>query len=122
MRKLRMRWTVVTLAAFGFLVISGASHASCTGSDRLSLSRANCLDGDHYSVCSFRLFGTCMVKKYKVWVQSRCSGDGTKVVAKIDIANVTDLTWHQTSNAKRSVETDNPINGVYCCDDLGQCN
>lgn len=123
MKTLPTTFLAALIAIFGVLAVPGTSHAStCTGSNRLSLDAAACLDGGTSSDCSWKLFGTCMSVFYTAWVQSKCSGDGTKVVAKIDVEGHQDYTWHQTNNGKRTLESFSKIRGAYCCDDLGKCN
>lgn len=121
MQTQRIRWTVGALALFGSLAIAGASHASCTGDNRLGLSEANCLRGGHTNSCESKIFGQCISPVSYYWAMSRCSEQGT-VVAKVDIAGGTDKTWHLNDNRKRSGESSNHTRGVYCCDDLGLCN
>ena len=122
MRTQRIRWTVGALALFGSLAVAGASHASCTGDDRLGLSEAACLLGGHLNDCDSAIFNQCISWSSSYWAQSRCSARGT-VVAKIDIAGGTDETWHLNDGDKRSgSKSDKKTRGVYCCDDLGLCN
>ena len=122
MRARRMKCTVGALALLGSLAIAAASHASCTGSDRLTIAESNCLDGDHTNTCTLRAFGKCIGHSSTYWVQSSCWWSGT-VVAKIDIAGAADKTWHIENAARRSgSSSSNKTRGVYCCNDLGLCN
>ena len=119
MRMQRIRWTVGALALLGSLAIAGASHASCTGSNRLTIGESSCLDGSHTSSCSDRIFSACIAYSSTYWAQGRCK---EKVVAKIDIAGGTDATWHLTNFLKKTGTSSKKVRGVYCCDDLGRCN
>lgn len=119
MQTQRMKWIAGALVLFGFLVTAGASHASCTGSNRVGLSEAACLDGGHENTCQSRIFGACVDWASSHWAESQCID---KVVAKVDISGATDRTWHLNNFARRSGEHYNKTRGVYCCNDLGRCN
>ena len=124
MQTLKMKWIAGALALFASLAISGASHASCTGDDRVSIPDASCLSGSHSNHCSFDIFGKCLSYQSSFWVQAltSCVQNGNKVVAKIDLKDRIDETWHLTNHDRNDGAADTYTRGVYCCDDLGKCN
>ena len=111
------------IAIFVMLSASAAVHASCTGSNRVSLDNASCLFGDWENTCHSRIFGGCVSWGSTYWVQANvdCIQGTDKVVAKIDISGATDRTWHQTDFNVRTGSSNHKTNGVYCCSDLGRC-
>ena len=112
------------LAVFGVLAVPGASHASCSGSNRVSLSSASCLDGGYSNYCATRIFGKCVSWNSSHWVQAtaNCTRGDDKVVAKISLRNMGDRTWHRYNNARHQATSDAKTKGIYCCSDLGRCN
>ncbi len=103
----------VTLLAFAFMAgLAGEAHADCDSSDRMNHSSSDCLHGwwDNNTWPTKTTFG----------VQSFCwqpTAGGT-VVAKIDIVNRPDLTWHLNNGHKRRDKTWNWIRDIHCCEDL----
>ena len=124
MRMQRIRWTVGALALFGFVAVSGASHASCTGSNRQAAIDSYCLTGEYTNTCEGSIFGGCVKWSSSFWAEADedCVTGTDKVVVKIDIAHATDKTWHQTNTDRRSGTASKRVNGVYCCKDLGRCD
>ena len=111
-------------ALFGVLAFSGAVHASCTGSNRVSLNSAGCLSGGWTNTCQDSIFGHCTGYHSSYWVQASadCVTGGNKVVAKIDLKSDTDRTWHLANSNQRNGNSTTRTNGVYCCSDLGRCD
>ena len=122
MKTQRMKWMVGAIALFGFLAISGASHASCTGDDRLELDEARCLTGTHNNICVDKLFGHCLNWQSTYSARKLCRDVDDKTVAKIDLAHSSDKTWHLNDYLWRDGESMAMVRGIYCCDDLGTCN
>lgn len=122
MRTQGMKWRVGALALVGSLAIVGASHASRTGNDRLTIAESDCLDGSHENTCTYRALGKCLGHSSTYRIQDPCRWLGT-AVAKIDIAGAADKTWHIENADRRSGESRyNKTGDVYCCDDLGLCD
>ena len=91
MRTQGMKWTVGALALFGSFAIAGASHASRTGTDRLTIAESVRLDGSQENTCTYRAFGKCLGHSSTYRVQNPCRWLGT-VLAKVDIAGAADKT------------------------------
>ena len=121
MRTSGMKWMVGAVALAAFLAVSGASYASCTGNNRVSLGDADCLSGGHSNSCTSRIFGKCITYTSSFWAQKVCTG-GRKVVAKIDLKSASDRTWHLTNTGERNGSASSKVNGIYCCSDLGRCD
>ena len=123
MRTLGMKWMVGALALSAFLAVSGASHASCTGDNRIAQASSGCMEGGHTNSCSGRIFGACVSWSSSFWAEaySRCTGGTDKVVVKIDISGGSDRTWHLSDTNRREGTSSRSTNGVYCCNDLGRC-
>ena len=121
MRSSGMKWMVGAVALSAFLAFSGASHASCTGGNRISVGSADCLSAGYSNTCDSRMFGKCVSYTSSFWAQKVCTG-GRKVVAKIDLKSATDLTWHLTNTGTRNGSASYKVNGIYCCRDLGRCD
>lgn len=123
MKTLPATFLAAVIAIFGVLAVPGTSHASCTGSNRLSLDEAYCLDGGWNNSCNARIFGKCISWSSTYWVEADyfCT-QGNTVVAKIDLKGHTDKTWHQNDSNRRSgSHGTTTVNGIYCCKDLGFC-
>ncbi len=113
---MKTRHRLLGLLAFALIVtVAGGAYASCTGSDRVSRDNAECLSGwwDNNSWPKKSTFGA----------QNLCP-DWGKVVAKVDIRNATDRTWHLADGNKRRSNTSHTVRNIYCCQDLGDrmCN
>ena len=122
--KLRTTFLSVFLSIFGVLALSVASHASCTGDNRISLGSASCLDGGWDNSCTAKIFGKCIGWSSSYWAQATatCTAGSDKVVVKIDLKSQGDRTWHLTGFTRSNGQSNTKTNGVYCCDDLGRCN
>ena len=91
MRHFGLRYAAGALALFAFLAVSGASHASCTGSDRLASTAANCLDEDVVNTCTEKFLGLCVSYSAFVAAEQECEpGSDENMVVKIDKAGGTD--------------------------------
>lgn len=89
-------------------------HASCTGSDRISFRDAQCLAANWKN--TNYIFGSSFAAR------NLCPDYG-KVVAKIDLKNANDKTWHLRDGETRSGESHGKVRGIHCCRDLGKlCN
>ncbi len=126
MRTRKTKWTMGAGVFCWLLAVSGASHASCTGDNRVGLDGTGCLTATYTNTCTFKLFGTCMEwqSNFSVWVNvGRCRFPGEKVVAKIDLAGMADKTWHFNENdTSRDGRAGGKVRGIYCCEDLGRCD
>ena len=117
-----MKWNAVhaisaVLAPALIAALAVQVHAgSCEGSNRIDHDAADCLDADWDNSTNWLSHG-------KVWARSQCSDSGT-VVAKVDIKNAKDKTWHLNDDSKRSSGTGiYNVRNVYCCADLSDlCN
>ena len=113
---MRTRHPILGLLAFALImVVAGTAYASCTGSNRIDRDDAECLSGwwDNNSWPKKSTFGA----------QNLCP-DWGKVVAKVDIKDAGDRTWHLADGDKRRSSTSNTVRDIYCCQDLGDkmCN
>ncbi len=113
---MRTRHSILGLLAFALIVaVAGAAYAaSCSGSNRVFHSNAECLHGwwDNNEWPKDSTFG----------VQGSCSDWGT-VVAKIELVGAMDRTWHLNNDNKRRGSSSSRVNGIHCCKDVGDlCN
>ena len=113
---MKTRHPILGLLAFALImVVAGTAYASCTGSNRIDRDDAECLSGwwDNNSWPKKSTFGA----------QNLCPNWG-KVVAKVDIKDAGDRTWHLANGDKRRGSTSNTVRDIYCCKDLGDqmCN
>ncbi len=124
MRMQTMKWMAGTFVLVGILALSSASHASCTGDNRVDIPDASCLSGSHSNTCSFKVFGKCLSYQSSFWAEAKitCVQNGDKVVAKIDLKDRMDETWHLYNHDTNKGGADTYARGVYCCSDLGRCN
>ena len=95
-------------------VLSPLARADCEPSHRVAHDRANCLDGG---------LGRSGGSKRLLWARNTCSDLGT-VVAKWDVAHLSDFTWHLSGPHQRTEHHSVPfgVKGPYCCNDKGPCN
>lgn len=113
---MKARHPILGLLAFALIVaVAGDAYASCTGSNRVDRDNAECLNGwwDNNSWPKKSTFGA----------QNQCP-DWGKVVAKVDIKNAGDKTWHLGDGNSRTGSTSSTVRDIYCCKDLGDkmCN
>ena len=113
---MKTRYPILGLLAFILIVaVAGAAYASCTGSNRVARSNAECLSGwwDNNNWPSNSTFGA----------RNLCP-DWGKVVAKVDIKNAGDKTWYLSGGNARRGSTSHTVRNIYCCQDLGDkmCN
>ena len=88
----------------------GSAYAACGSSNRIASSSANCLSAGWDN-------GTHLWTHSYVEARNDCSDLGT-VVAKVDIRDGRDFTWHLTNGNIRYGQSDHNFRGVYCCSDL----
>ena len=100
---------VVSLAIT--LVSVGEVDASCSGSQRMRDANADCLNSRYSNS------GNWLNPSSEFYAWNSCHNYG-KVVAKVDIKNRPDVTWHLTSNAQREGQADEHVRDIYCCKDL----
>ena len=103
------------MAFAAIMVVAGAASASCGISDRVGFVGASCLHAwwDNNNWPKKSTFGA--------QVQNDCH-EWDKVVAKVDLKDCSDKTWHLTNTNKRRGSEACRVNGIYCCKDMGICN
>ena len=118
MRTSKMQLLAGALVLTALLAVSGVSQASCGSSQRVPHSSAVCLDAG-WDTTKSCFWGICHYSS-SFWATSRCNG---KVVAKVDLADHADRTWHLNYNGHgRSSSADLKVNGISCCKDLSAAN
>lgn len=89
--------------------VAGASYAACESSDRLNHNNAECLHAwwDNNDWPEDSTFAA----------RNECPAWGT-VVAKVDIRDATDRTWHLNDGNTRRGSTSTTVREISCCEDL----
>lgn len=113
------------LALVASIAVSGTVQASCEDDNRVAASEARSLQATWDNSCEVKVWGKCMMWSSTFSARNTFPSQG-KVVAKIDIKDKADRTWHLTNSAWNDGSEDaNKVNGIYCCKDLsasGQCD
>ena len=93
------------------LAVAGPAHADCEKGKRISRAEAECLSGEWTN--------RSWPKKSTVRAVNERPGWG-KVVAKIDIKDAADSTWHLLDGNERSRRGFFKVRDVTCCSDLSE--
>ena len=102
--------SVVSLAVS--LASVGEVDAACGSGQRMKSSNSECL------AARWSNSGNWANARSEYYANNACHQYG-KVVAKIDIKNGPDVTWHLSSAALRScADTSRHVRQIYCCKDL----
>lgn len=103
------RWMIGLLALAMSAGLAGNSYAACESSNRIDHGEAECLhawwDNNDWP------------KKSTYAARNECPAWG-KVVAKVDIRNASDKTWHLTNGNTRRGSTSHTVREISCCTDL----
>ena len=109
MKASKMQLLAGALVLVALLAVSGVSQAACGSSKRVSHTDTVCLVAG-WETESSCFWGVCSYTT-SYWARSQCNG---KVVAKIDIKDSTDRTWHFNYNGHgRTSSADHRLNGIY---------
>ena len=96
------------------LAVSGEAQAACEMNERISHRDSDCLTAEWTN--------RTWPNRTELTVKSECQAYG-KVVAKIDVKNASDLTWHLNNGVMRRKMGFFRVREVSCCSDLSDlCN
>ncbi len=105
---------MVVVVVLMVLAAAGSAAGDCEKSRRISRDNAECLSGQWKN--------RSWPKKSTVKAVNECPEWG-KVVAKIDIKDAADFTWHLADGSERSKKGFFRVRDVTCCSDLSDlCN
>lgn len=120
------------VAAFAGLLVAALAAgpaelraSDCGTSDRLGISKSECLSGGH------RSWDHYFHRKGKAWAQTNSDcwavfnyapSRYDSVWVKVDRSGATDWTWELDNTNKRERTGNAGIRGVWCCKDKGMCN
>ena len=107
---------VVLLALLTAATAAGPAVANppggCARDYRLKPQYVPCMDGGYKNKGN-----SFWSPRWEAWARNLCSDKG-KIVAKVDVKNAEDKTWHITNSNKREDSGYGRVRGIYYCLDI----